>query len=173
MKRYIVEDLLVPHPLRNHGYVRWVGSRSHCRSEASTSSKPFWMWWKPRARSHDELTPSSSRSWSKMADFLGDPCGRFHRSGRRNGWKLYKLIRRPSWDGFEALEVTESIDYTTTLVDETMTVNKKIRKGRAIFLLRQCDRRPTSPLIDLEFAEAGDPGVMYHLLVRVFLEKSS
>jgi hypothetical protein len=34
----------------------------------------------------------------------------------------------PRWP---ALEVTESIDYTTALVDETMTVNKKLRRTRS------------------------------------------
>jgi hypothetical protein len=53
----------------------------------------------------------------------------------------------------EALEVTESIDYTTALVDETMTVNKKIRN--AIFP-RQCDRRRRH-LSSTGVREAGDP----------------
>jgi hypothetical protein len=57
----------------------------------------------------------------------------------------------------EALEVTESIDYTTTLVDETRTVNKKLRKGRD--LPRQCDRRVTSHR--LRFAKQEIPSEYY------------
>jgi hypothetical protein len=75
--------------------------------------------------------------------FLRDPCGRFHRSeDEMVGMYAYTTFIEMA----EALEVTESIDYTTTLVDETMTVNKNFGKD-AIFRGNAIDA--TSPLIDL------------------------
>jgi hypothetical protein len=64
---------------------------------------------------------------SKMADFLGIR-GRFHRSEDEMDCTL---IRRSSRDGRSA-GGHQSIDYTTALVDETMTVNKNFGKD-AIF----------------------------------------
>jgi hypothetical protein len=65
---------------------------------------------------------------SKMADFLGIRVADF--TALKTKWLEIVRLYDVHPEMAEALEVTESIDYTTTLVDETMTVNKKLRKGR-------------------------------------------
>jgi hypothetical protein len=97
---------------------------------------------------------------SKMADFLGIRVADF--TALKTKWLEIVRLYDVHPEMAEALEVTESIDYTTALVDETMTVNKKFGKD-AIFP-RQCDRRPTSPLIDLEFAKQEIPSDVLYLL---------
>jgi hypothetical protein len=69
---------------------------------------------------------------SKMADFLGIRVADFTLKT-----KWLEMYAYTTFIEMAKLEVTESIDYTTALVDETMTVNKT-SEGRD---LRQCDRR--------------------------------
>jgi hypothetical protein len=111
-------------------------TRSHCRSEAYQFQTILNVMENQELVLKDEPNRLSFvKKLSKMADFLGIR-GRFHRSEDEMDCTL---IRRSSRDGRSA-GGHQSIDYTTALVDETMTVNKNFGKD-AIFRGNAIDAR--------------------------------